>query len=55
MILTGKNGSDKKVCRSATQIISQHEIPRQVQSAACLTKLVSFKFITANNTMLTVC
>ena len=53
MMLTRKSESDKKVCPSATQIISQPEIQRQVQGTAYLTKLVSFTFITANNTKLT--
>jgi hypothetical protein len=53
MILTGKSESDKKACLSATQIISRPEIEYQVQGTASLTKLVSFEFITANNTKLT--
>jgi len=54
MILTGKSGSDEKVSPSVTQIISQHEIQRQVQGATSLTKLVSFMFVTVNTTKLTV-
>jgi hypothetical protein len=53
MIVTGNSESDKKTCPSATQIISKPEIQRQVQGTASLTKLVSCKFITANNTKLT--
>jgi len=52
MTLTRKSESDKKACPSATQISSQPEVQRQVQGTAYLTKLVSFTFITANNTKL---
>ena len=52
MILTGKNESDKKACLTVAQIISQHEIQRQVQGDVSLTNLVSLKFVTVNNTKL---